>query len=80
MGVDLVVQGSSPDMPTGIPVWEALGSYAGQEITDDALGKWISDYHQCRKVGKLVQRPVALVRKLVLGECHRAYLHMHAPP
>jgi len=57
MGTDLVLKGSSRDMPTGIPVWEALRNCAGKQITDEALAKWITDYHQCRKIGKLVQGP-----------------------
>lgn len=60
---DLVIKGSSCDTPTDIPVWEALQNYAGKSITDKKLGRWIVDYHQCRKIGKLVSQKTG-----VLGE------------
>lgn len=60
---DLVIKGSSCDTPTDIPVWEALQNYAGKSITDKKLGGWIVDYHQCRKIGKLVSQKTG-----VLGE------------
>lgn len=76
MRQDLITKGSSCDMPTGVPVWEALRSCAGKNITDQVLAQWIRDYHQCRKIGYLVA-PGSLAKKFIYGERHGAYLAPH---